>query len=66
MKFINFIPQMKSETIISFPKAKGAAIFKKILDDKKAISEHIRKGGKISEIKDKYNFVVPLPFKEIR
>lgn len=40
--------------------SKGAAIFKKMLDDKKAISEHIKKGGKISDLKDKFNFVKPL------
>lgn len=42
------------------PKSKGAAIFKKMIEDKKAIREHIQKGGKISEIKDNYNFVKPL------
>lgn len=40
--------------------SKGAAVFKKMLDDKKAIREHIQKGGKIADIKEKFNFVKPL------
>lgn len=40
--------------------SKGAAIFKKMLEDKKAIHEHIRKGGKIADLKDKFKFVKPL------
>ena len=31
--------------------SKGAAIFKKILDDKKALHEHMKNGGKISDFK---------------
>ncbi len=40
---------------------KGALIFKKMLEDKNAVREHIRKGGKIADLKDKFNFVKPLP-----
>lgn len=43
--------------------SKEAAIFKKMLEDKKVISEHVRKGGKISEIKEKFNFVKLLSLK---
>ncbi len=31
--------------------SKGAAIFKKMLDDKNALHEHIKKGGKIEDFK---------------
>lgn len=41
--------------------SKGAAIFKKMIEDKRAIREHIQKGGKISDLKGKYNFVKPIP-----
>lgn len=41
--------------------SKGAAIFLKMIEDKRAIREHIQKGGKISELKGKFNFVKPLP-----
>ena len=40
--------------------SKGASIFKKILDDKNTIHKHIQKGGKISDLKEKFNFVKPL------
>ena len=50
----------KKATIQSPPNSKGAAIFKKILEDKKAIHQHLQKGGKISDIKEKFNFVKPL------
>lgn len=40
--------------------SKGASIFKKILEDKKAIHKHLKSGGKISEIKDNFNFVKPI------
>jgi hypothetical protein len=43
--------------------SKGAAIFRKMLDDKMAIHEHIKKGGKISDLKDKFNFVKPVSIK---
>jgi len=42
--------------------SKGAAIFKKMLDDKKAISEHLKNGGKLTDLKDKYHFLDPLSF----
>lgn len=41
--------------------SKGAAIFKKMLEDKKYIHEHLKKGGTISELKDKFKFVKPVP-----
>jgi len=40
--------------------SKGGAIFKKMLEDKRAIHEHLKKGGKFSDLKDDYNFVTPL------
>jgi hypothetical protein len=40
--------------------SKGSAIFSKILEEKKAIREHIQKGGDINNLKDKYRFVKPL------
>jgi hypothetical protein len=47
-------------SIQSSSNSKGASIFKKILDDKKAIHLHLQKGGKISDLKEKFNFVKPL------
>jgi hypothetical protein len=44
----------------TIPNSKGASIFKKIIEDKKAIHEHIRKGGNISEIKAKFRFAKPI------
>ncbi|MDR3696401.1 hypothetical protein [Mucilaginibacter sp.] len=40
--------------------SRGSAIFKKMLEDKKAIHEHLQKGGKLTDLKDKYNFATPL------
>ena len=40
--------------------SKGAQIFKKMLADKKTIANHLQKGGKLSELKEKFNFVKPL------
>jgi hypothetical protein len=34
--------------------SKGAHIFKKMLEDKNAISKHLQKGGKLSDIKESY------------
>jgi len=31
-----------------------------MLEDKKAIHDHISKGGKIEDLKEKFNFVKPL------
>ena len=50
----------KKATIQPPSNSKGAAIFKKILEDKKAIHQHLQMGGKISDIKEKFNFVKPL------
>jgi len=41
--------------------SKGASIFKKMLEDKKAIHQHLQKGGKLADLKNKYRFVKPLP-----
>ena len=40
--------------------SKGAHIFKKMLEDKNAISKHLKNGGKLSDLKTKYKFVKPL------
>lgn len=46
--------------IASAANSKGAAIFKKMLEDKKAISKHIQSGGTLTDIKEKFNFVKPI------
>lgn len=52
---------MKTEKDIKKPlNSKGAAIFKKMLDDKKAIHEYLMSGGKLTDLKDKYSFLDPL------
>lgn len=51
----------KSKTIQKPLNSKGASIFKKMLEDKKAIHQHLKKGGKLDDIKNKYRFVKPLP-----
>jgi hypothetical protein len=40
--------------------SKGANIFRKILNDKKAISTHLQNGGKLSDLKDEFKFVKPI------
>ncbi len=40
--------------------SKGASIFKKMLEDKNAIHQHLKNGGKLADIKNKYRFVKPL------
>jgi hypothetical protein len=40
--------------------SKGAAIFKKMLDDQNAVREHLKNGGKLIDLKDKYKFLDPL------
>ena len=47
----------KSETIKNSLNSKGASVFKKMLEDKKAIHKHLQKGGKLSDLKNKYRFV---------
>lgn len=37
---------------------------KKILDDKKAISDHLDKGGKLEDLKDQYDFYLPFTAEE--
>jgi len=48
------------QTISPATSSKGAPIFKKMIEDKRTISKHIQKGGKISDLKGKFNFVKPL------
>jgi hypothetical protein len=50
----------ESKTIKNSLNSKGASIFKKMLEDKKAIHKHLQKGGKLADIKNKYRFVKPL------
>jgi hypothetical protein len=49
--------------IQKMPNSKGAAIFQKMLHDKVTISEHLKKGGKIRDIKDKFHFVKTVSIK---
>lgn len=59
--FIRFAMQMKKENVNNISSnSKGASIFKKMLEDKMAISAHLQKGGKLSDLKGKFNFVKPL------
>ncbi len=51
----------KRETIKKSLNSKGASIFKKMLEDKNAIHQHLQKGGKLSDLKNKYRFAKPLP-----
>jgi len=50
----------KSKNIKKTLNSKGASIFKKMLEDKKAIQQHLQKGGKLDDLKNKYRFVKPL------
>ena len=50
----------KNKIIKTSFNSKGASIFKKMLEDKKAIHQHLQKGGNLSELKTKYRFVKPL------
>ena len=50
----------KSKTIKTPLNSKGAPIFKKMLEDKRAIHQHLQKGGKLADLKNKYRFVKPL------
>ena len=52
---------MEKSTNIKTPlNSKGAFIFKKMLEDKRAIHQHLQKGGKLTDLKNKYRFVKPL------
>jgi hypothetical protein len=42
--------------------SKGAAIFQKMLNDKKLIQGHLANGGELSDLKENFNFVNPLLF----
>jgi uncharacterized membrane-anchored protein YhcB (DUF1043 family) len=50
----------KYKTIKTPLNSKGASIFKKMLEDKRAIHQHLQKGGKLADLKNKYRFVKPL------
>jgi hypothetical protein len=41
----------------------GSHIFKKMLDDKKAIAAHLKNGGTLTQLKDEYPFVNPISVK---
>jgi hypothetical protein len=41
----------------------GGHIFKQMLEDKNAISTHLKNGGKLSDLKDKFKFATPLQIK---
>jgi len=58
--FVSLRYMQKSTAIASTENSKGAYIFKKMLEDKKAIHEHLSKGGKIEDLKDRFKFVKPL------
>lgn len=51
---------MEKKNIKEHLNSKGAHIFKKMLDDKNAITTHLKNGGKLSDLKNKYKFVKPL------
>ena len=50
----------KNKPIQKTLNSKGASIFKKMLEDKKAIHQHLQKGGKLADLKNTYHFVKPL------
>ncbi len=50
----------KREIINKSLNSKGASIFKKMLEDKNAIHQHLQKGGELSDLKNRYRFVKPL------
>jgi hypothetical protein len=39
---------------------KSSSILFKMLEDKRYIKSHIKGGGKLSDLKDKFNFATPL------
>ena len=41
---------------------KSAVVFKKMLENKKAISEHFQKKVNLTDLKDKYHFLNPVYF----
>ncbi|MCW3106152.1 MAG: hypothetical protein JWQ09_658 [Segetibacter sp.] len=54
------------KTIKKTMNSKGARIFKKMLEEKKAIQQHLMNGGELEELKNKYSFVTPLSTKGSR
>jgi hypothetical protein len=55
----------KSADLLRATNSKGAAIFRKMLEDKKTIHEHLRRGGKVADLKDQFNFVKPISIKGV-
>jgi hypothetical protein len=51
----------KNKAIKKSLNSKGASIFKKMLDDKKTIQQHLQEGGKLADLKNEFRFVKPLP-----
>jgi hypothetical protein len=50
----------KNKIKTSKSSSKGAPIFKKMIEDKKAIHEHLKKGGKIDDLRGKFDFAKPI------
>jgi hypothetical protein len=50
------------DKVLNSPKshAEGATYFKRMLDEKNVIHEHLKQGGRLSDLKGKFNFVDPL------
>lgn len=59
------LTQTEQRPTIKQPQAtsKGASIFKRMLDEKNEIHQHLKKGGVLAELKDKFNFANPLYFR---
>ena len=51
--------------ILKNANSKGAAIFRKILDDKNTVRPHLKTGGKISDLKDKFNLAKIASIKKV-
>jgi len=48
---------MRAESKKNMSAKSSSQIFKKMLEDKKAIHQHLQEAGKLSDIKDKYSIV---------
>ena len=57
---VSYIKMQKKITIAPTENSKGAYIFKKMLEDKRAIHDYLAKGGKIEDLKDRFHFVKPI------
>ena len=51
---------MEKNKIKEHLNSKGASVFKKMLEDKNAITIHLKNGGKLADLKNKCKFVKPL------